>query len=763
PLVSFTPSWIFTGALEPFSACRSVLATTNSTPSRRDSIMRLTALPPPPPTPMTLIFAVFSSSSLKWMRMSFSGWPFSLKSSIIGHSSRRFVSGHDLSRADQVLVVSERASQFSPRYTFLRLKPAHEQTVASFGTTKLVPCYESHQGQKPWLTKSAFQQSRQSNSASRPLTGEQRADLRAQPAIQVQARLPRAMAVQNHSNCGREFRLQQLRRQLGDRHRIALPDGAMQDVFGDFQHAVQPRSSAGEDQARAQQIGDASLPQVVAQQLHQLAGARLQDFAEYALRHKARGTVADRGHLDLVDLRNARHDGATKHLLEAFRILQRRLQAYANIVGKVVAAHRDGARVDHHAFVVNDQVGRARADIYQANAQLALVALQDRVGTGQRLEDCVVDMNAGAVYRRNHVLRGGGAGGHDMHAYFELAAHQAGGIAHAALSVEDELLWEQVKDVAVFGQVDAARLFHGKPHVVAADFPGARAQADAAMAVYAANVRARQADDGVLDRRLRNVLGLFHRLLDGSDGLVEIGDYALAHTARVRDAVAAIAQSVVVHLGDDDAGLRATDFDDGEQVFRLASHALLVLLALPGRLRAGRMFRRRGRRRCGALSLRVRYREIGIDDYLVVIAQADRLQSRKLAAPLLHVRNVRPEPFEEIGRAQMHQDRAVRIGDGGLHIVGIGDIDIADGGRIVRAARIQFLDELRIDLHARRPHGQRIGVAHSDDHRKRIFRTLAGGQLHDYAGGIDQFDARADLDEGDGGSLGNDNLQAIGQ
>ncbi len=52
--------------------------------------MRLTALPPPPPTPMTLILALFSSSSLKWMRMSFSGWFLSLKSSIISTSVSAF-------------------------------------------------------------------------------------------------------------------------------------------------------------------------------------------------------------------------------------------------------------------------------------------------------------------------------------------------------------------------------------------------------------------------------------------------------------------------------------------------------------------------------------------------------------------------------------------------------------------------------------------------------------------------------------------------
>jgi hypothetical protein len=44
-------------------ACASVLATTNSTPSRFDSIMLLTALPPAPPTPKTVILGFNSVES----------------------------------------------------------------------------------------------------------------------------------------------------------------------------------------------------------------------------------------------------------------------------------------------------------------------------------------------------------------------------------------------------------------------------------------------------------------------------------------------------------------------------------------------------------------------------------------------------------------------------------------------------------------------------------------------------------------------------
>ena len=50
------------------SACRSVLATMNSTPSRPPCTMRLTALLPPPPTPMTLMRAPVCASSSRRSR-----------------------------------------------------------------------------------------------------------------------------------------------------------------------------------------------------------------------------------------------------------------------------------------------------------------------------------------------------------------------------------------------------------------------------------------------------------------------------------------------------------------------------------------------------------------------------------------------------------------------------------------------------------------------------------------------------------------------
>ncbi len=58
PLVVASPSWILFSASEYSNACASVLAATNSTPSRPELIILLIALPPAPPTPKIVILGL---------------------------------------------------------------------------------------------------------------------------------------------------------------------------------------------------------------------------------------------------------------------------------------------------------------------------------------------------------------------------------------------------------------------------------------------------------------------------------------------------------------------------------------------------------------------------------------------------------------------------------------------------------------------------------------------------------------------------------
>ena len=248
---------------------------------------------------------------------------------------------------------------------------------------------------------------------------------------------PRAMSVEHHADGGGKFRLQQVRGQLGDRHGIAQSRRPPQNVFRGFHQRVQARAAAGENHARSQQFIHASLPQVIAQQFHQFARARLQNLAQHALLHQARGTVAHRWHLDLVALGNAGHDGAAEHLLDVLGVGNGRAEADGNVVGEMVSADRNCAGVNHHAFVVHDEVGRSGANVGQADAQFALVGLQHGVGAGQRFEHGVVNVNAGAVRRRDYVLRRRGAGGDHVDAHFDFLAHQSGRIVHSGLAVDE--------------------------------------------------------------------------------------------------------------------------------------------------------------------------------------------------------------------------------------------------------------------------------------------------------------------------------------
>jgi hypothetical protein len=68
---------------------------------------------------------------------------------------------------------------------------------------------------------------------------------------------------------------------------------------------------------------------------------------------------------------------------------------------------------------------------------------------------------------------------------------------------------------------------------------------------------------GVLDRRSGNIFGGFDRFLNGLHRFVEFNDDALARTARLGDAVAAIAQAAVGQLRHQRAGLGAAHVDCG--------------------------------------------------------------------------------------------------------------------------------------------------------------------------------------------------------
>ena len=74
PSVTCRPIWMMRSALELVSAWASVLATMKSTPTRPETIILLTALPPAPPTPQTMMRG-FNSLSSGIFKLIVIAWP----------------------------------------------------------------------------------------------------------------------------------------------------------------------------------------------------------------------------------------------------------------------------------------------------------------------------------------------------------------------------------------------------------------------------------------------------------------------------------------------------------------------------------------------------------------------------------------------------------------------------------------------------------------------------------------------------------------
>ncbi len=152
-------------------------------------------------------------------------------------------------------------------------------------------------------------------------------------------------------------------------------------------------------------------------------------------------------------------------------------------------------------------------------------------------------MNARAIGGGDHVLDRARRRGDQMQIHFEPAAHHARRVADAHLLIENELLGQQMKNVAIGRQADGARLFHGYAYVFAAHLTRPRSQGDSAPAGDTLDVRSSDGNHGVADRAARGFLGFVHRFLNGLAGLVKFHDHAPARTARLGNAMPAIAQT----------------------------------------------------------------------------------------------------------------------------------------------------------------------------------------------------------------------------
>src|SRR4029079_9747421 len=98
------------------------------------------------------------------------------------------------------------------------------------------------------------------------------------------------------------------------------------------------------------------------------------------------------------------------------------------VAGEVFAAQSNHGGGDDGAAGEDGDVGGAAADVHQAHAQLLLVLSQHGLGGGERLQDDVGDVQAGAVGALDDVLRAGDGARDDVHLGLQAHAGHAQGL-----------------------------------------------------------------------------------------------------------------------------------------------------------------------------------------------------------------------------------------------------------------------------------------------------------------------------------------------
>ena len=225
------------------------------------------------------------------------------------------------------------------------------------------------------------------------------------------------------------------------------------------------------------------------------------------------------------------------------------------------------------AVDVEQDVGRAAADVDDRDADLLLVVGEDGLGARERLEHDVGDDEAAALGAADDVLHAARGGGDEVHLRAEAHAAHPDRVADAVLDVDDVLARQDVEDLAVGVDRDGARAFEdaldvGARHLAAGDGRDAVGRLRADVAAGDAGVDGADLDAGHRLRRLDGVLDRARR----SSRCCETMPLRSPRQGTVADAEDR--DPVLGDLADDGAHLRGADVeadDDFGFVFHIAA------------------------------------------------------------------------------------------------------------------------------------------------------------------------------------------------
>ena len=183
--------------------------------------------------------------------------------------------------------------------------------------------------------------------------------------------------------------------------------------------------------------------------------------------------------------------------------------------------------MERRALLEQGEVDGARADVGDGDAELLLGLVEDRLGRGQRVDDQLVDLDAGRGDALGQVLDRGRRRRDDVGLDLEPQRAHPERVLDALLAVDAEAASLDVEHLAVGRDRHRAGDLDRPVDVLARDLAVVAGDRDLAGRVEALDVLAADADEGAIDLPARQALGALDRVRDRADGLVDVDDDAL--------------------------------------------------------------------------------------------------------------------------------------------------------------------------------------------------------------------------------------------
>src|SRR6185369_13940792 len=353
--------------------------------------------------------------------------------------------------------------------------------------------------------------------------------------------------------------------------RVAEADRHMKDFLAQLDHARHDAGAAGEHDARRQHFLEAGAAQFVLDQFVKLLDPRLDDVGQRPARELAARPVVDARHIEVLGDIGELRQGAAILALDVLGLAGRRAQRHGDVVGDLVAGDRNHRGVADGALSPHRDVGRAAADVDQADAEILLVLGEYGVARGQRLQHEVIDLEAAAAHALDDVLGRRDGAGDDMGLDLEAHAAHADRLADAVLAVDDEFLGQDVQDFLIgrnrhrLGGFDNALDVAGR-HFLVLD-------GDHAVRVEALDVTAGDPGIHVAHLAVGHQLDFLDDTADRMHGVLDIDHDALLQAARVlRTHADHVQMAFLVDLGDQRDDFRRPDVQPDYQILIVPAH-----------------------------------------------------------------------------------------------------------------------------------------------------------------------------------------------